>query len=53
MSQNKKILIGDNYPKSVNEDITGPVVIPPTEGVFTFDRTDITFDMIARTFDEI
>lgn len=54
MSQNKKIFYGDRFEKTVNEDISG-VVTPPGPGpqdVFTFDRTDITFDSTIRTFDE-
>lgn len=53
MSVNKKILYGDNYSKSINEDISGPGTIPPNpEGRFTFDSTTITFDSLIRTFDE-
>jgi hypothetical protein len=54
MSVNKKIWYGDNFGKSVNEDVTGaPTTPPPAEGSFTFDRMDITFDSIIRTFDEL
>ena len=52
MSINKKIHYGDRFKTSVNEDITLPKPPDPTEGRFTFDRTDITFDTLARTFDE-
>lgn len=55
MSKNKKIWYGDRYPKSVLEDIQTPPTIPPMDpdDVFTFDRMDITFDSMIRTFDEI
>lgn len=56
MSLNKKILFGNRYPKSVNEDIPARVTIinpePPVENRFTMDSTEITMDMMARTFDE-
>jgi len=53
MSVNKKIHYGDRYHKSINEDITGPLQPPqPGQGRFTFDRMDITFDSMLRTFDE-
>lgn len=53
MAINKKILIGNRFQKSINED-----VMPPKGGVnpvggFTFDSTTITFDSLLRTFDEI
>lgn len=52
MSVNKKIGFGDNYGKSINEDVISPPPPDPTEGRFTFDRNDITFDSMMRTFDE-
>ncbi len=55
MSQNKKIWYGDNFNKSINEDITGSPTGPgpdPTEAPFTFDSMEITFDSVVRTFDE-
>jgi len=55
MSLNKKIWYGDNLDTSINEDIIAPAPVPgpDPEGRFTFDRMDITFDSIIRTFDEI
>lgn len=52
MSKNKKIWYGDNYPKSVLEDSVTPPTSPPSEGRFTFDRNDITFDSMFWTFDK-
>jgi hypothetical protein len=53
MSKNKKIWYGDNYPKSINEDINEKLIAPPPdEGPFTFDSMAITFDSLTRTFDE-
>lgn len=43
-----KIFVGANTPV----DIDGVLVLPDAVG-FTFDRTDITFDTMFRTFDEI
>ena len=53
MSQNKKIHYGDGFEKSINDDITPPPPPDPATGKFTFDRMDITFDTMIRTFDEI
>jgi hypothetical protein len=53
MSANRKIGFGDNYGKSINEDINYPPPPDPTTGSFSFDRTDITFDTMLRTFDEL
>ena len=53
MSINKKILYGDTFKTSVNEDIMLPKPPDPAEGNFTFDRMDITFDTMMRTFDEL
>lgn len=53
MSINKQILYGDNYDKTANEDITLPPPPDPALGDFTFDRMDITFDTMLRTFDEL
>lgn len=52
MSVNKKIGFGDNYPKSIKEDIVSPPPPDPTLGSFTFDRNDIKFSSNSRTFDE-
>ncbi len=54
MSQNKKIWYGDNFNKSINEDVEAPPASPPPEEVqFTFDSMEITFDSVLKTFDEI
>lgn len=54
MSNNKKIHYGDNFGKSINQDIRKEVSSPPPQdGRFTFDSTAITFDSMIRTFDEI
>ena len=42
-----RIFVGANTPI----DIDGVFVLPQTPG-FTFDRMDITFDTMMRTFDE-
>lgn len=52
MSRNKKLLYGDNSKYSIFDEISEPVVTPPTEGRFTFDRNDIKFSTNDRTFDE-
>lgn len=52
MAENKKIHYGDNQHHGINGDIT-PTPTPSPEGNFTFDRMDITFDSMIRTFDEI
>lgn len=49
---NKKIHYGDNFSKAINEDVSPPSPPDPSEGRFTMDRTDITFDTLLRTFDE-
>lgn len=53
---NKKILYGDRHPTSILEDTLPPAVVDPGPDPgdrFTFDRMDITFDTMLRTFDEI
>lgn len=54
MSRNNKIEYGDSFWKRLNEDIPKrEIIVPdPDVGRFTFDRMDITFDTMLRTFDE-
>lgn len=48
MSKNKKILFGDNFNGSINDDVVEP---EPSESAFFFSSEIVQFSSINNTFD--